>query len=366
MKKILIILTTILLSITIAGCSKLSERYDNDIKEIINDINTNEFKDKKQITRDDIDIKIFNISYDSEKLTGKHLTYQINYLDPSNSKNILTLLFYKDKSKVSRLSDVYNYKNTEKILLYKENHIKLEDYKYSNYYLICVFILLVAHLLLISHNKLNITLNKFFKPKPTNTNSNGIKNSPMTINNTSNNNLSSNLVVQTTNKNTFTNKNRNKLFVTYSNIIISFLATIYAIRKYNTLNSQTPLPFAPSRGIEDLSDLIFYILVMIFLFAVFGLFYLLTTLIKKKLHQVLLLITSSSLVYCFFMHNDLRTLIFVTFLFFLEINYIIIKSLPKLYTLLSNKTPNNSIIEKLTLLWAILSFLLGVIFNLKN
>lgn len=38
MKKILIILTTILLSISIVGCSNFNEKYDNDIDRIIEHI----------------------------------------------------------------------------------------------------------------------------------------------------------------------------------------------------------------------------------------------------------------------------------------------------------------------------------------
>lgn len=355
MKKILIILTTILLSISIAGCGNFTERYDSDISKIINDINTNEFKDKKEITRNDIDIQIFNIYYNSELLSGRHLTYQINYKDSSNNST-LSLLFFKKNSNISRLTYDYKYNDAEKVELYKEKNIKNDDAKSSNFYMILTFILFIF----LSYLRLSTS-------KPTNGKSNKIGEPSKIITNTNNNNLCSKSIIQVTNKRTVTIENWNKLFLIYSNIIISFLATLYTIKKYSTFNSRTPLPFAPSRGIEDNADLLFYIIIFIFILAVAGLFLLLTCIIKNKIIAILLVPTASALAYYIFSKYDIRMLTAVTFLFFLIINYIIIKSLPKLYLLLhENSGTEEALTAKLTLLWTILAFILGIIFNVKN
>ena len=128
MKKILIILTTFLLSISIVGCSNFNEKYDNDIDRIIEYINKNENVKDKPITRNDINLIIYNIDYNAENLKGKHYTYQISYVgstkkeeNPSNKENFETKFFLINGSEISSLPYIYN--NSEKVHLYSENNI---------------------------------------------------------------------------------------------------------------------------------------------------------------------------------------------------------------------------------------------------
>ena len=56
MKKILIILTTILLSISIVGCSNSGKEYNSDIDKILTYLNDKEAENGKTYSRKDIDV----------------------------------------------------------------------------------------------------------------------------------------------------------------------------------------------------------------------------------------------------------------------------------------------------------------------
>lgn len=352
MKKILIILTTILLSISIVGCSNFNEKYDKDIDKIIKHINKNENVKDKPITRNDINLIIYNIDYNAKNLKGRYYTYQISYVesskkeeDPSNKENYKTKFFLKKGSEISSLPYIYD--NSEKVQLYSENNIHSDLDSSDN---VIIFILFFAILFLfLSQYYILKNINKIKAIIPNNKVNNK-------VNNKANNKVNNKPVIP---------KYIYSLILTYTNIVISFLMSLSIAKWYSTLKySSRTIPI----NIEDMNDIIFFGLIIIFIMALIGVFFLLTFVYKNKLEIFFLLLSFIPLLFYFF-SAEARTRIYLLFLFFLAINYIILTSLPKLYNwLYTSKNTNTKQLDpaKLTLVWTIVTFLLGTLFKLKT
>ena len=372
MKKILVILTTFLLSISIVGCSNFNEKYDNDIDRIIEYINKNEYVKDKTITRNDINFIIYNIDYNAETLKGQHYTYQISYVgstkkeeDPSNKENYETKFFLIKGSEISSLPYIYN--NSEKVHLYSENNIHsvLDSFDKAIIMGLSIGILLVFSLHVCFLKNKTITQNNKEETKE--------ESKEEVENKVNNERISSITNSNITNKKNSTNKADNKpmipkyiysLLLTYTNIVISFLMSISIAKWYSTLKySSSTIP----RNIEDMNDIIFFGLVITFIIALIGIFLLLPFVYNNKL-EIFCVIFSSILLLFYFLSAEARTRIYLLFLFFLTINYVVLKSLPKLYNwLYTPKDTDTKQLDpaKITLVWTILAFLLGILFKLK-
>ena len=76
MKKLLMILATIILSISIVGCS--SSKYNNDIDKVINYISEKRLNNK-QLERKNVNIEVYDVNYNADKIKGQYNTYKVTY-----------------------------------------------------------------------------------------------------------------------------------------------------------------------------------------------------------------------------------------------------------------------------------------------
>ena len=115
MKKILIILTTILLSISIVGCSNSGKEYDSDIDKILTYLNDKEAENGKTYSRKDINFEVYDVNYNLDKIKGK---YNRDYTD--------IFIILKDKDKVHRFTtdDEGFIANMMQVKLYEETNNK--------------------------------------------------------------------------------------------------------------------------------------------------------------------------------------------------------------------------------------------------
>ena len=156
---------------------------------------------------------------------------------------------------------------------------------------------------------------------------------------------------------------KKKLLATLCNIIISFIISIILIKIYSTHNMFDQEVI--HRAGNDPIDFIFSVLVTIFIFSIILAYIVATDFIENIYIKYLL---GLALILLLFVapRYDIRIKFFVLYYFFLIIDYIIIASLPKLYDYLT--TPKDKQVKqldptKLTLLWTIIVFLLGLLSN---
>lgn len=78
MKKLLMILATIILSVNIIGCSSSSKKYDDDINKIIEKINKNLNENVPKYERKNMNIKVYeNVDVNAGAVQGKKTLYAI-------------------------------------------------------------------------------------------------------------------------------------------------------------------------------------------------------------------------------------------------------------------------------------------------
>lgn len=78
MKKLLMILATIILSVSIIGCSSSSKKYDDDINKIIEKINKNLNENVPKYERKNMNIKVYeNVDVNAGAVQGKKTLYAI-------------------------------------------------------------------------------------------------------------------------------------------------------------------------------------------------------------------------------------------------------------------------------------------------
>lgn len=78
MKKLLMILATIILSVSIVGCSSSSKKYDDDINKIIEKINKNLNENVPKYERKNMNIKVYeNVDVNAGAVQGKKTLYAI-------------------------------------------------------------------------------------------------------------------------------------------------------------------------------------------------------------------------------------------------------------------------------------------------
>ena len=77
MKRLLMILATIILSISIVGCSSSSKKYDSDINKVISYENKG-VDESKQIKRENVNIRVYeNVDVNAGAVQGKKTLYAI-------------------------------------------------------------------------------------------------------------------------------------------------------------------------------------------------------------------------------------------------------------------------------------------------
>lgn len=92
MKKLLMILATIILSVSIVGCSSSSKKYDSDINKVVDYINKG-VDESKQVKRKNINIKVYDdVNVNAGAVQGKKTLYAVQ----ENSKDNYHFYFIKD------------------------------------------------------------------------------------------------------------------------------------------------------------------------------------------------------------------------------------------------------------------------------
>ena len=125
MKKLLMILATIILSISIVGCSSSSKKYDSDINKILEYINKDRLDGKKQLERKNINIEVYDVNYNLDRIKGQHNTYKITFPDKKDKPDTDVYLINKE-NKVVRFSsgDESIVANMLQKKVYEENNNK--------------------------------------------------------------------------------------------------------------------------------------------------------------------------------------------------------------------------------------------------
>ena len=121
MKKLLMVLATIILSISIIGCS--SSKYNNDIDKVINYISEKRLNNK-QLERKNINIEVYDVNYNADKIKGQYNTYKVTYKNKYNGTS--TDLFFILDNKVQQFtsSDKGYLINMLQKKVYEENNNK--------------------------------------------------------------------------------------------------------------------------------------------------------------------------------------------------------------------------------------------------
>lgn len=125
MKKLLMILATIILSISIVGCSSSSKKYDNDINKILEYINKDRLDSKKQLERKNVNIEVYDVNYNLDRIKGQYNTYKITFPDKKDKPDTDVYLINKE-NKVVRFSsgDESIVANMLQKKVYEENNNK--------------------------------------------------------------------------------------------------------------------------------------------------------------------------------------------------------------------------------------------------
>lgn len=125
MKKLLMILATIVLSISIVGCSSSSKKYDSDINKILEYINKDRLDGKKQLERKNVNIEVYDVNYNLDRIKGQHNTYKITFPDKKDKSDTDVYLINKE-NKVVRFSsgDESIVANMLQKKVYEENNNK--------------------------------------------------------------------------------------------------------------------------------------------------------------------------------------------------------------------------------------------------
>ena len=121
MKKLLMVLATIVLSISIVGCS--SSKYNSDIDKVINYISEKRLNNK-QLERKNINIEVYDVNYNADKIKGQYNTYKVTYKNKYNGTS--TDLFFILDNKVQQFtsSDKGYLINMLQKKVYEENNNK--------------------------------------------------------------------------------------------------------------------------------------------------------------------------------------------------------------------------------------------------
>lgn len=123
MKKLLMVLATIILSVNIVGCS--SKKYDSDINKILEYINKDRLDSKKQLERKNVNIEVYDVNYNLDRIKGQHNTYKITFPDKKDKPDTDVYLINKE-NKVVRFSsgDESIVANMLQKKVYEENNNK--------------------------------------------------------------------------------------------------------------------------------------------------------------------------------------------------------------------------------------------------
>lgn len=125
MKRLLMILATIILSVSIVGCSSSSKKYDSDINKILEYINKDRLDSKKQLERKNVNIEVYDVNYNLDRIKGQYNTYKITFPDKKDKPDTDVYLINKE-NKVVRFSsgDESIVANMLQKKVYEENNNK--------------------------------------------------------------------------------------------------------------------------------------------------------------------------------------------------------------------------------------------------
>lgn len=125
MKRLLMILVTIILSVGIVGCSSSSKKYDSDINKILEYINKDRLDSKKQLERKNVNIEVYDVNYNLDRIKGQYNTYKITFPDKKDKPDTDVYLINKE-NKVVRFSsgDESIVANMLQKKVYEENNNK--------------------------------------------------------------------------------------------------------------------------------------------------------------------------------------------------------------------------------------------------
>lgn len=123
MKKLLMVLATIILSINIVGCSSSSKKYDSDINKVI-DYENKGVDESKQIKRKNVNIKVYeNVEINAGAVQGKKTLYAIQ---EEKGKNYEFYFIRDTDGKVDEFGSGWNKRISEIVSkpVYEEINIK--------------------------------------------------------------------------------------------------------------------------------------------------------------------------------------------------------------------------------------------------
>lgn len=115
MKRLLMILATIVLSISIVGCSSSSKKYDNDIQSIL---------EKKKLERKNVNIEVYDVNYNLDGIKGQHNTYKVTHQSGKRSETDIFILDSDKKVKEFTEGDEGYLSNMLQKKVYEENNNK--------------------------------------------------------------------------------------------------------------------------------------------------------------------------------------------------------------------------------------------------
>jgi len=124
-KKVLLIIATILLTVSIIGCSSSSKKYDDDINKIIEKINKNLNENVPKYERKNMNIKVYeNVDVNAGAVQGKKTLYAIQ----KKKDNDYEFYFIKDTDgKVDEFGAGWDKRISEVVSkpVYEEINIKI-------------------------------------------------------------------------------------------------------------------------------------------------------------------------------------------------------------------------------------------------
>lgn len=92
MKKLVVVFLSLLMVVSLVGCSKTSKEYDNDIDKIITYINEEQLDESRSVGRKDINFEVYDVNYNLDKIKGNHNTYKVTFMKKNKSETWLYIM----------------------------------------------------------------------------------------------------------------------------------------------------------------------------------------------------------------------------------------------------------------------------------
>ena len=92
MKKLVVVFLSLLMVVSLIGCSKVSKEYDNDIEKIITYINDKQLSETHSVGRKDINFEVYDVNYNLDDIKGKYNTYKVTFMKKNKSETWLYII----------------------------------------------------------------------------------------------------------------------------------------------------------------------------------------------------------------------------------------------------------------------------------